>query len=169
MNNYKENLFLYLSNKLPRIGKSNSLRSRFIALSGATIGKNVTIYNNIEIAPIGGAKNLSIGDETFINSGVRFQCPDGGEIIIGKNVLIGPRCQFETVNHTQLNSTNKRGNIYKPIVIEDNVWIGAKSIILPGVTIGKGSVIASGAVVAKSIPENVLAGGVPAKIIKKYL
>ena len=55
----------------------------------------------------------------------------------------------------------------KPIVIGENVWIGSNSTILPGVTIGKGSIIAAGAVVTKDVDENVVVGGVPAKFIKK--
>lgn len=56
--------------------------------------------------------------------------------------------------------------ITKPIIIKKNAWIGAAATILPGVTIGENSVIAAGAVVSKDIPDNVVAGGIPAKIIK---
>lgn len=110
---------------------------------------------------------MSIGSDTFINTGVRFQCPKGGEIQIGNKVLIGPRCQFETLNHTiEINEHGSRPNVHLPIVIEDSVWIGANTVILQGVTIGYGSIIAAGAVVTKDVPPNVMVGGVPAKFIK---
>ena len=71
-----------------------------------------------------------------------------------------------TLNHDI--NPNKRGDMQpKPIVIGENVWIGSNSTILPGVTIGKGSIIAAGAVVTKDVDENVVVGGVPAKFIKK--
>jgi acetyltransferase-like isoleucine patch superfamily enzyme len=125
------------------------------------------MYNNFEIAPFGAAKNLTIGKGTFVNSGVRFQCPNGGEITIGRNVLIGPNSQFETLNHEiSLNENGRRPNIIKPIIIEDFVWIGARAVILQGVKIGKGSIIAAGAVVTKDVPANSIVGGVPAKLIK---
>jgi maltose O-acetyltransferase len=98
---------------------------------------------------------------------VRFQCPNGGEITIGRNVLIGPNSQFETLNHEiPLNENGRRPNIIKPIIIEDFVWIGARAVILQGVKIGKGSIIAAGAVVTKDVPANSIVGGVPAKLIK---
>lgn len=163
----KESFFIGVSNLLPRTVMSNYLRQYFIKLAGSNIGSKVVIHNGIEIAPIGGAKNLSIGDESFINTNVRFQCPDKGEISIGKNVLIGPNCQFETLNHKlSINKFGKRPNLYHPIKVEDNVWIGAKALILPGVSIGEGSIVAAGAVVTKDVPSNTLVGGVPAEKIK---
>ena len=63
------------------------------------------------------------------------------------------------------NRINTHG-VSKPIIIEDNVWIGANCMILPGVTIGEGSVISANSVVVKTIPSRVVAGGNPAKVIK---
>ncbi|EML0281075.1 acyltransferase [Vibrio alginolyticus] len=94
-------------------------------------------------------------------------------ITIGKNCLIAANCQiFDGSGHDLSfsdveNRINTRG-VSKPVLIEDNVWIGINSIILPGVTIGNGSVIAANSVVTKDIPPMVLAGGNPAKIIKRY-
>ena len=72
------------------------------------------------------------------------------------------------VSH-ELGSTNQRAGVdfYQSIFIGDGVWIGSNSLILPGVNIGKGSVIAAGSVVCENVDENVLVGGVPARIIKK--
>ncbi len=167
---FKESLFIGLSNFLPRSILSDRLRPKLLRLAGIRIGQNTDVYRNIEIAPIGGAKNLTIGEGAFINSGVRFQCPDGGKITIGKKVLIGPRCQFETLNHEiAINENGCRPNIIKPIIVEDYVWIGAKSVILQGVTIGRGSIVAAGAVVTKDVPPNTVVGGVPAKVIKSII
>jgi len=165
---FKESLFLGLSNHLPRSPLTNKLRPKILRMAGVKIGKETAIYSGIEIAPIGGGKNLSIGKNSFVNTGVRFQCPEGGEIKIGDKVLIGPRCQFETLNHeVNLNVEGRRPNLHLPITVEDCSWIGAKAVILPGVTIGYGSIVAAGAVVTKDVPPNVVVGGVPAKIIKR--
>lgn len=108
-------------------------------------------------------KNITIGKNVFINSGCHFQ--DQGGITIGDGVLIGHNVVLATLNHDF--SPKKRSTLHPaPIVIGENVWIGSNATIVPGVTIGNGSIIAAGAVVTKNVPENVVAGGVPAKIIK---
>ena len=92
-------------------------------------------------------------------------------IKIGNNVLIGSGCIITDTDSHPINWQDRVNNLNEktessPIVIEDNVFIGARSIILKGVTIGKNSVIGAGSVVTKSIPENCIAGGNPAKVIK---
>jgi maltose O-acetyltransferase len=88
-------------------------------------------------------------------------------VVIGKNCAIGPRVSIETVNHNLLwTSTDKWGAATASVYIGDRVWIGSGEIVLPGVTIGNDSVIAAGAVVTKSFPENSIVGGVPAKLIR---
>ena len=92
-------------------------------------------------------------------------------VIIGRNCLIAANCQIMDDSGHDMSfpnvedRVNTRG-ISKPVVIGDNVWIGANTIILPGVRIGNGSVIAAGSVVTKEIPPMVVAGGNPAKVIK---
>lgn len=108
--------------------------------------------------------NIKVDQNTFINHCCHFQ--DQGGITIGKNCYIGPRCNFETLNHG-IKPTQRDTIIPKPIVVEDNVWIGANVTILQGVTIHKNSIIAAGAVVIKDVPENSIYGGVPAKLLKK--
>lgn len=108
-------------------------------------------------------KNITVGKNVFINSGCHFQ--DQGGITIGDGTLIGHCVVLATLNHDF--SPSKRSTLHPaPIVIGKNVWIGANATIVPGVTIGNGSIIAAGAVVTKDVPENVVVGGVPAKIIK---
>ena len=86
---------------------------------------------------------------------------------VGKNCLIGPRVSFETASHNIVFDDEKGWGFFtKPIVIGDRVWIGAGSIILPGVTINDGAVVAAGAVVNKDVEAFTLVGGVPAQKIK---
>ncbi|MDE7208425.1 MAG: sugar O-acetyltransferase [Clostridia bacterium] len=108
-------------------------------------------------------QNITIGKNVFINSGCCFQ--DQGGIEIGDNVLIGQQVVIATLNHDLM--PKDRANMSPaPIKICDDVWIGAHATILSGVTIGKGAVVAAGAVVTKDVPSNTVVAGVPAKIIK---
>ena len=93
---------------------------------------------------------------------------DVGEIKIGSQVLIGPGTGIFTAIHPidpEIRATGVEKS--KPIIIEDQVWIGGNVTILPGVTIGKGSIIGAGSVVTKDIPEMSIALGNPAKVIRK--
>ena len=109
-------------------------------------------------------KNLTIGDNVFINSGCKIQ--DQGGVVIGDGTLIGHNVVLATLNHQFEPSI--RGNLLpRSIHIGKNVWIGANVTVLPGVTIEDGAIIAAGAVVSKNIPKNTVVGGVPAKVIKK--
>ena len=84
------------------------------------------------------------------------------------NVWIGPNTDIYTVNHPlTAKGRQERLGIGKPVTIGNDVWIGGHSTICPGVTIGNGVVVAAGSVVTKDVPDNVVVGGVPAKVIKK--
>ncbi len=108
-------------------------------------------------------KNITIGKNVFINSGCRFQ--DQGGITIGDGALIGHNVVLATLNHDF--SPNNRSTLHPaPIVIGKNVWIGSNATVVPGVTIGDGAIIAAGSVVTKDVPENAVAAGVPAKVVK---
>ncbi|WP_426350072.1 DapH/DapD/GlmU-related protein [Alloiococcus sp. CFN-8] len=108
-------------------------------------------------------RNISVGKNVFINSGCRFQ--DQGGITIGDGALIGHNVVLATLNHDV--NPRKRSSIHPaPIIIGKNVWIGSNATVTPGVTIGDGAIIAAGAVVTKDVPDNVIVGGVPAKIIR---
>lgn len=109
-------------------------------------------------------KNIHVGKNVFINSACMFQ--DQGGIIIGDGVLIGHNVVLATLNHDI--DPRKRSTMHPaPIVIGNNVWIGANATVVPGISIGEGAIVAAGAVVTKDVPPNVIVGGVPAKIIKK--
>lgn len=108
-------------------------------------------------------RNIHIGKRVFINSCCHFQ--DQGGIYIGDGCLIGHCVVLATLNHDH--DPAKRQNLHHaPIRIGNGVWIGAHVTITAGVTIGDNAIIAAGAVVTKDVPPNMIAGGVPAKIIK---
>ncbi len=107
----------------------------------------------------------SIGAGTFINLNAYLM--DGGGITIGSHCFIGPNCGMYTANHPLLADERNQGyEQAKPIVIGDNVWIGADVTILPGVTIGDGAVIGAKSLVAKDVPAGVLALGNPCRVIR---
>ena len=108
-------------------------------------------------------KNIHLGENVFINSGCKFQ--DQGGIYIGDRSLIGHNVVLATLNHP-LPPSQRSSLVPKPIHIEEDVWIGAGAVVLPGVRIGRGSVVAAGAVVTKDVPPMTVVGGVPAKPIK---
>jgi acetyltransferase-like isoleucine patch superfamily enzyme len=112
--------------------------------------------------------NVSIGNHVLINTGCYFESM--APIVIGNNVLIGYGTTFLTTNHNFKNSKlriNEQGIISKQITIQDDVWIGARAIILSGITVGKGSVVAAGAVVTKNVEPFSVVAGVPARLISK--
>ncbi len=102
-------------------------------------------------------KNIIVGKNVFINSGCSFQ--DQGGIRIGNGTLIGHNVVITTINH-DFNPKNRASMKPSPVIIGDNVWIGAC------VTIGDNAIIAAGAVVTKNVEPNTVVGGVPAKFIK---
>jgi acetyltransferase-like isoleucine patch superfamily enzyme len=125
------------------------------------LGKNVRIGGKIKIS---GNGKVVIGDHSTLNEGVFFVA---GDITIGKYCRISP---YVLIISSQLDLKHpycNRPHINKPVVLEDGVWIASGSIVLPGVHIGEGSVVAAGSVVTKNIPAYELWGGVPAKKIKK--
>lgn len=110
-------------------------------------------------------KNTHFGKQVYANFGLSLV--DDTTIEIHDNVMIGPNVTLCAGTHPLSPSLRVQKAQYNlPIVIEKNVWIGAGTIVLPGVTIGENSVIGAGSVVTKSIPENVLAFGTPCRVIR---
>lgn len=110
-------------------------------------------------------KTIRIGEHSFINMNVVML--DGAPITIGNNVLIGPSSQFYTASHS-LDYRRRQSweTICRPIVVEDDVWIGGNVVINQGVTIGARSVVAANSVVNHDVPPDTLVGGTPARILR---
>jgi acetyltransferase-like isoleucine patch superfamily enzyme len=163
----REMIFLPIANHLPRLMAMDLIRYIFYKLAGVHIEGRCIIYGPLTIRPVGGIKNITIGKGSFLNTEIRFGCPKD-RIAIGRNCQIGPRVCFETMNHGMVFVPGKgRGRSSKPIIVDDEVWIGCGAIILQGVTIGKGAVVSAGAVVSKDVEPLTVVGGVPAKLLRK--
>ncbi|TLM83841.1 MAG: galactoside O-acetyltransferase, partial [Actinobacteria bacterium] len=108
-------------------------------------------------------KNIEIGEDCYINFNGNFV--DDGKITIGNKVMFGPSVTIATVGHP-INPNYREYMYTDPVVIEDNCWIGAGSVICPGVTIGTNSVIGAGSIVTRDIPANSVAVGNPCKVLR---
>lgn len=149
---------------LPRYRLINKIKALFLSFNGAKIGKRTVFYPGVWIAP---GRNLIVGDDVDFALGVLITT--GGGVTIGDRALIGYRAQIISANHvipgTELPIFDS-GHDKKPVVIEQDSWVGANSIVLPGVTIGEGAVIAAGSVVTRDVAPFSIVGGNPAKLIK---
>ena len=132
------------------------------------IGKNSLIDSFVKIKPVGGKGDIQIGDNSDINSNCVLYSGNG--ISIGNNVLIAAGVIFAATNHAY-NDKNKtiREQRFLPsqggILIEDDVWIGAGTVLLDGTIIKKGSVIVAQSLVHGEFPENSISGGNPIKVM----
>ncbi|MBM4181919.1 MAG: acyltransferase [Betaproteobacteria bacterium] len=162
----REWLFLALANGLPRLAVSDRVRWILYRMAGMRILGRCTIYGPLTIRPLGGARNITIGAKTFLNTEIRFG--SRGAVTIGRRCRIGPRVCFETAGHgTHVGADGRRGSSAHPIAVGDNVWIGCGAIITGGVSIGENAVVAAGAVVVRDVPPGAVVGGVPARLIKR--
>ncbi len=149
---------------LPRYDLCNFIKKLFLSSVGAKVGKGVVIYPGVWISP---GRNLIIENEVDLAKDVLITTSGGVEI--GARTLIGYRTQIFSANH-EIPPAGQRipisGNVYAPVKIGSDVWIGAACTITPGVSIGEGAIIAAGSVVTKDVPSNAVVGGVPAKLLK---
>lgn len=156
-----------------KIGKSVKLGRVLMSIpEQVSIGHFCVLEDDVRLRVGGSWKNsfIAIGQNTFIGHSTQINV--GSMFKIGDNCMIAPMCIFSDAHHTFSNTEipmNQQECIYTSIVIEDDVWIGSGVIVLGGVTIHKGSVIAAGALVNKDIPAYEIWGGVPVKKIKSRL
>ncbi len=155
----------FLPKSQGKVGKiSRKIRYGLCRHIFAYIGKDVNVERNVFF---GGGKDISIGEGSGLGLNANIQ----GPLTIGRWVMMGPDVLIYTRNHqwtrTDIPMIEQGDTEPLPVVIEDDVWIGARVIILPGVHIGKGSVIAAGSVVTKDVEAYTVVGGVPARVIKK--
>jgi len=150
---------------LPRFRFCNWLKKGFLQANGAKIGSRCVFYPGVWIAP---GRNLILGDDVDLALDVILTT--GGGVNIGSRTLVGYRAQILSANHV---IPPDRGRVFgaghekRPVDIGCDVWIGANCIVLPGVSIGEGSVVAAGSVVTKDIPAFSIAAGTPAKVLRE--
>jgi maltose O-acetyltransferase len=140
---------------------SKKLRGRIAKHILKAYGKNINIEHGAEFN-----SQCTCGS----NSSIGVNCRLYGPVEIGDDVMMGPECLFYTMNHAH-NRTDTHmicQGFTKPqkIIVEDDVWIGSRSIFLPGVVVGRGSVIAAGTVVVKSVPPYSIVAGNPSRIVR---
>ncbi|MEM5014466.1 sugar O-acetyltransferase [Niallia taxi] len=127
------------------------------------------IGNNVYIEPplhANWGRHTHLGNDVYANFNLTLV--DDTDIYIGNNVLIGPNVTIDAGTHPIHPELRRKAAQYNlPVIIEDNVWIGAGAIILPGVRIGENTVIGAGSVVTKDIPPNVVAIGSPCRVLRK--
>lgn len=144
-----------------RMGFAKKLRRMWAKGIVSHCGANVNIEKNAYFTP-----QLSIGD----NSGVGIDCEVYGPVEIGNDVMMGPDVVIYTSGHkydrADVPMWRQGSTETAPVKIGNDVWIGRRAIIMPGVTVGDGSIIGAGAVVTKDVPPYAIVGGVPAKVIK---
>jgi acetyltransferase-like isoleucine patch superfamily enzyme len=138
---------------------------RIIKRNGSIkVGRKVQLHREVKLSAWGNEyfTEIKIGDNTSIG--------DRTEIHAGKGVEIGKGCNIAwdvCIMDRDYHKFNSNTEEIKPVKIGDNVWIGCNSIILKGITIGNGAVVAAGSIVTKDVPPKVLVGGNPAKVIKE--
>lgn len=157
---------LLLNSKSSTVGSIPRVRGKlyFKVKGDVRIGNHFLVRSIMYPSVIMVDKNavLDIGDSVFLNYGVDIGCTKF--ITIGNHVKIGPFTNIIDSNYHEIQ--HGEDVVHLPVAIKDNVWIGRSCIILPGVTIGENSIVASGSVVTKNVPDNVLVAGIPAKVVK---
>jgi len=142
-----------------------------LSKQGVRIGDNVSIQKNTIIECTGVIRNLGeglvIGNNTGIAQGAFIQVR--GKVVIGNDVIFGPNVSIFSESHNFDDPNipiHLQGETRKGVTIEDGAWIGTRAVILDGVTVGRNSIVAAGAVVTRDVPAYSIVGGVPAKVIK---
>jgi len=154
------------------IGKRMVIRSAAFVFSEnhqsvLSFGDDVILDENVIISPRKG--NITIGCNVFIGPFSIIQAYNGGDIVIGNNVMIAKGVNIFASNHDISDPPHSyMKEAGKPVHIEDDVWIGSNAVINAGVVIGKGSIIGSGSVVTRDILPFTINAGNPCRVIKRY-
>lgn len=169
-----------------KLGLRDRLRGAYCRWSGANLSRSAAVLKGAQLMRF--VRNITVGDATVIKKHVQI-CACNAEakitigqgttigdytyiygsenIQIGNKVLMAPFCYIVDGNHTAQLGTyiSDQPLTTAPIRVEDDVWLGARVTLLPGVTVHRGAIIAAGSVVTRSVPENEIWGGIPAKKI----
>lgn len=138
-------------------------RQKLLPLVFAEVGEDCTVETPLNAN--WGCKHVHLGNGVYLNSNITFV--DDEHIYIGDNCLIAPNVVFSTAGHPILPILREHHYVYNlPIHIGRNVWIGSGVQVMPGITIGNNSVIGAGSVVTSDIPSDVVAYGVPCRVVR---
>lgn len=142
------------------------LRAKLLQIAGVNCDLSARIVASCRIVTL----NVSIGEDTFIGHQVLITGASDAKISIGSNVDIAPRVLILSGTHEiDMRGSHSAGEAKgAPVLIQDGAWIGANSIIVPGVTIGRKSIIGAGSVVVSDIPPFCVAVGNPCRPIKRW-
>jgi maltose O-acetyltransferase len=158
-------LIYLLTSLIPRYA-GGRLRTRIIRAAGVQVGRGTVMMGTPLMYGVGDiCRRIHIGENVMINIGCVFDL--NAPISIGNHAAIGHEVMLLTSSHHIGNQIHRAGPLTTaPVIIENGTWIGARSVVLPGVTVGAGSVVASGAIVTRNVPPNTLVGGVPARVLR---
>lgn len=151
---------------LPRFPPFLQMKRWLLRGLGARVGARVMIYPGVWIMPV--SSKLAVGDDVDLAKDVLITT--GGGVAIGDRTLVGYSTKILSSNHRVPEGHGRvfdAGHEAAQIRIENDVWIGANCVILPGVSIGSGAIIGAGAVVTKDVPKFTIAAGVPARVIRR--
>lgn len=139
-------------------------RNQYYRLTLEQCGHGCNLCDGVRII---GPEHVSLGDYVIINEDVILQSCEGSAIVIGSKVTLSYAAMILTGGYDYTRGMVERVHLSSPVRIENSVWIGAHTIILPGVRVGQGAVVAAGAVVTRDVAPYTLVAGVPARPIKR--
>jgi maltose O-acetyltransferase len=144
-----------------------STRTALFRAAGVKIGPHSQIQGQMRLTGKGNpCKLLSIGESTLITGGLHVDL--GAAVRIGNHVRIGHDVSLLTINHAVGSFYLRAGtSFFGEIAIEDGAWLASRVMVLPGVVIGSGAIVAAGAVVTRDVPPNTLVAGVPARVMRE--
>jgi maltose O-acetyltransferase len=156
---------LLLSSLLPQ-NSFNRTRTQLLRALGVQIGAASTIAGPLRVTGSGSLREaLSIGPGCHVTGPLHIDLT--APVRIGARVYVGYDVMLITADHELGDSGQRCGpRVYRAIDVDDGVWLSSRVVVLPGVRIGRGSVVAAGAVVTRDVPPNVLVGGVPARVLR---
>ena len=149
------------TNWLPDAKCCLRLRGALYSLAMKKAGRNFQVASDVRFTPL---QWLSVGDNVYVGPNSVLILDD--DVTIGNDVLIAHKVMITSRNHAYENGKWNKGSRRAPIVVKDGAWIGANAAVLPGVTIGRGTVLAACSSAPKSLPDYAVCAGVPAAVKK---
>ena len=167
----KRDFVAWLRRRLPiAIERIERVRIRQLQAMLGRCGENVVLGAGIDIF---GPEHVFIGSDVNIGKGAWLTAVENAPVTIGNHVMFGPDCALICGNHNvrelgrfMCGVTEKRADDDQPIVIEDDVWLGFRTTILKGVTIGRGAITGAGSVVTKNVPPYAIVAGNPSHVLR---